>query len=329
MRRVLHVGPCNTPGGMAKVIEILSQNPPNGWVADTWQSHKVGNQITKFFYHKKMLRNFAKIATSKQKPTLVHIHTAADWSWKRKSKYVELCRKAAIPCVVHIHSGKFGKWLDNKASRNSINFRNTTNFEGCKVVVLTDGWQKNLSRIIGDCLVVNNPIDPKLVYKQENRKQKQLLMLGRYDKVKGHDFALNLLEKLRNEYDSKITLVMTGTDKLNAQGLECHEWVSEEEKSVFLQQSSLLIMPSKFEGQPLVMLEALHCGLPCLVSDKIIDLPSTVLSANYGDIDNWFNQVVNILENPVNKDEIHNSVSHLNIDSINKNWLEIYDSLIE
>ena len=36
MRRVLHVGPCNTPGGMAKVIEILSQNPPNGWVADTW-----------------------------------------------------------------------------------------------------------------------------------------------------------------------------------------------------------------------------------------------------------------------------------------------------
>ena len=28
MRRVLHVGPCNTPGGMAKVIEILSQNPP-------------------------------------------------------------------------------------------------------------------------------------------------------------------------------------------------------------------------------------------------------------------------------------------------------------
>ena len=49
MRRVLHVGPCNTPGGMAKVIEILSQNPPSGWVADTWPSHIVGNQITKFF----------------------------------------------------------------------------------------------------------------------------------------------------------------------------------------------------------------------------------------------------------------------------------------
>ena len=39
MRKVLHVGPCDTPGGMAKVIEILSENPPEGWAAETWQSH--------------------------------------------------------------------------------------------------------------------------------------------------------------------------------------------------------------------------------------------------------------------------------------------------
>ena len=34
MRKVLYVGPCNTPGGMAKVIQILSQNPPEGWQAE-------------------------------------------------------------------------------------------------------------------------------------------------------------------------------------------------------------------------------------------------------------------------------------------------------
>ena len=39
MRKVLHVGPCNTPGGMAKVIEILSENPPEGWAAETLNSH--------------------------------------------------------------------------------------------------------------------------------------------------------------------------------------------------------------------------------------------------------------------------------------------------
>ena len=47
MRRVLHIGPCNTPGGMAKVIEILSQNPPTGWNADILDSHSKGNILTK------------------------------------------------------------------------------------------------------------------------------------------------------------------------------------------------------------------------------------------------------------------------------------------
>ncbi|GIQ98030.1 MAG: hypothetical protein CM15mP3_10640 [Candidatus Poseidoniales archaeon] len=60
MRRVLHVGPCNTPGGMAKVIQILSKNPPEGWTAETWQSHKVGNPIVKYLHHKKMLKTVQK-----------------------------------------------------------------------------------------------------------------------------------------------------------------------------------------------------------------------------------------------------------------------------
>ena len=47
MRKVLHVGPCNTPGGMAKVIQILSQNPPEGWQAEVLSSHSPKNFIQK------------------------------------------------------------------------------------------------------------------------------------------------------------------------------------------------------------------------------------------------------------------------------------------
>ena len=59
MRKVLHVGPCNTPGGMAKVIEILSDNPPEGWTAETWQSHIDSNPIAKYFHHRKMVKKLA------------------------------------------------------------------------------------------------------------------------------------------------------------------------------------------------------------------------------------------------------------------------------
>ena len=326
MRRVLHVGPCNTPGGMAKVIEILSKNPPEGWTAETWQSHKVGNPIVKYLHHKKMLKRFRSLISTDNKPDVVHIHTAADWSWKRKAQYVKLCNNHSIPCIVHIHSGKFGQWLGSKNSKSAINFRATTNFSHCKIVVLTDGWQNSLSNVIGDCSVINNPVDPSLKMFSVKRKEKQIAMLGRYGKVKGHEFAVELLQKLRREYDSEISMVMTGTNKFSVDGLECHDWISEEEKSKLLESSGILIIPSQFEGQPMVMLEGMHYGLNCLVSDQIIDRPNLVKSAKYGDIEDWFTGVISILENPSDRGQIRAALSQNRIDSINQQWHKIYHS---
>ena len=70
MRRVLHVGPCNTPGGMSKVIEILSQNPPDRWVAETLQSHIVSNPIAKYFFHRSAIKQFIQIITGEKNQML-------------------------------------------------------------------------------------------------------------------------------------------------------------------------------------------------------------------------------------------------------------------
>ena len=42
MRRVLHVGPCDTPGGMATVMHTLAEFPPEGWEAELLASHAPG-----------------------------------------------------------------------------------------------------------------------------------------------------------------------------------------------------------------------------------------------------------------------------------------------
>ena len=34
MPKVLHIGPCDTPGGMANVMRTLAEYPPEGWEAD-------------------------------------------------------------------------------------------------------------------------------------------------------------------------------------------------------------------------------------------------------------------------------------------------------
>lgn len=202
-----------------------------------------------------------------------------------------------------------------------------TSSEHCKVVVLNDGWKAELSSKIGDCFVVNNPVDPKLLFENNASSRKQILLLGRYDKVKGHDFAIKLLNKLRREYDSSIVMKMTGTGKFDIEGLECYEWVTEEDKLSLIQNSSMLIIPSEYEGQPLVMLEALFCGTPCIVSDRIIDLPKSVTPAKYNDLNDWFKNAVEIFDNPPDRAEINSSVQRFSIDSVKQNWQEIYDSL--
>ena len=89
----------------------------------------------------------------------------------------------------------------------------------------------------------------------------------------------------------------------------------------------MLIIPSEYEGQPLVMLEALFCGTPCLVSDTIIDLPKSVITAKYGNLNDWFKHAVELFDNPPDRAEINSSVQQFSIESVKQNWQEIYDSL--
>ena len=79
-------------------------------------------------------------------------------------------------------------------------------------------------------------------------------------------------------------------------------------------------------GQPMVMLEGMHYGLNCLVSDQIIDRPNLVKSAKYGDIEDWFNGVISIIENPSDSGQIRAALSQNRIDNINQQWHKIYDS---
>ena len=330
MGRVLHVGPCNTPGGMAKVIEILSQNPPKEWSAETFTSHIKGNVLNKILFHRKAISMFNKLLNGEKKPDIVHIHTAADWSWKRKSNYVKICQNNSIPYVIHIHSGKFDQWLQKPNSKRSKAFKKLNNSQKCQVVVLTKTWKEKLQPMIGDCTTIGNPIDPTLEFKPDSlRKQNQILLLGRNDRVKGHQFAIKACSELRSEKYPELELVVTGTDIFTMPGVSSREWVSEQEKKKLLQESSILIIPSGYEGQPMTMLESLQCGLTCIASDRILDIPKSVIQAKYEDLADWKEKITHTLENPVDGKELNDSIKHHSIEILNQLWKSTYDGLLK
>lgn len=311
MRRVLHVGPCNTPGGMAKVIEILSQNPPTGWNTETLNSHSKGNIFAKLLAWRKAqsyLKNHAK------EFDIIHIHSAAGWSYRRKLSLSRIALKQNTQVVFHIHSGQFDQFAKQ---RNNIG----EELKSVNLVVLSNYWQEKLQPIIGDCLVVENPVDPKITIDDSIlRKAKQLLLLGRPDPVKGHSFAFDIARRLQ---EAGWELIATGTEH-NEAGIKGLGWVTEQEKLRLLQESTAILIPSKFEGQPLVMLEALAAGCPVIASDKIPELPPCVTSATHEDLDEWVKAITGMP-----KLDSKDYVDSHSIVKINTNWQEFYSKLIE
>ena len=330
MRRVLHVGPCETPGGMAKVMNILAEHPPEGWKADLLSTHKNGNPIIKYLAYRKAMKSFKKLLASKDTSIdLVHVHTAADWSWRRKKRFIIMARKHSVSCLIHLHSGKFESWMKSPNSVRAKKIRTLINNTDSQVVVLSDEWKKRLQPYIGFTHVIHNPVDPHVFHdKKIKREENRILLLGRNDAVKGHQFAIKLGEKLVNSIPN-LKITMTGIEENLHPWVEAKGWVSEQEKLDLLQKSSLLIAPSEYEGQPLAILEALTCGLPCLASDKIIGLPEIVEFAELGNILDWSNKVKNMLNRQIIAEDLISASEPYKINNIVNLWKRIYDNIFD
>ena len=291
MRRVVHVGPLMAPGGMASVIKLLAANPPKGWRASSCNTFSRRGTIQK-------LRRW-QIAKKEIKTgdfDLVHIHCAAGWSYKRK---ISIAKVANAPVVFHIHSGKF----DINAKEELVSY---------EVVCLSESWSDKLKPLIGDSIFVPNPVDP---HPKENVKREGFtLLMGRNDPVKGHSFAYSLgLDDLR----------VTGAERA-PEGVTALGWVSEEEKWNLLQRAGCLIVPSEYEGQPMVILEALSVGCPVVASSNIPDLPDCVRTVSLDDKSGW----VDAIANPITQG-LEEAVAKHHVDIVSTQWGEIYERIID
>ena len=326
MRKVLHVGPCDSPGGMATVIRTLAEHPPEGWEAERLSSHAQGSVWAKWRAYRRARRTLVQRCTNEgDRPDIVHFHAAADWSWRRKQRLAHLVHARGIPVIMHLHSGKFDRWLASQSDKRVAEVRRFLHQDGVLGVVLSEGWCTALTPLIGTMSVVPNPVRPTTP--STERDGQHLLVLGRPDPVKGHAFAEQLVTELRHHHPS-LTLTLTGIDRTTTPGVKALGWVSEEEKQRLLQTASLMLVPSGYEGQPMVMLEALACGLPVCTSDRLLDVPDTVAVANYGDLEDWKAKVTAMLDQPPTFEAMQAAAAPHHIVKVASAWSERYDSLV-
>ena len=249
---------------------------------------------------------------------------------------MRICDRGGIHSIAHIHSGKFDRFCKGLAGRS---VKRALGTETRKTVVLETRWLRNLKPWIpNDTLVIMNPCKPIALRKRHHQPSEplKLLMLARSDWIKGHSFALGVLESLRSK-GIACTLKVTGWDE--RQGIPSkHEevallgWVSDERKAELIRESDFLLLPSLFEGSSMSVIESIVNGLPCIcspASHETIGIPSLIVDLS--DPGQWADRIFE-LSIPTNYGEIVKKIegvsNRFSIEVAREKWGDAYNELI-
>lgn len=116
--------------------------------------------------------------------------------------------------------------------------------------------------------LIHNPIELDNVQKVNPSKNKYYTFVGRISQEKG---IVEFCKTMQN-YDN-VLIIGDGPLKEELEekytNIKFVGWKNNKEIAEYLQQSRILILPSLwYEGSPLVPLEAMNFGIPCIISDK-------------------------------------------------------------
>jgi len=148
----------------------------------------------------------------------------------------------------------------------------------------------------------------------------KLLAVGRLHRQKGFDLLIDALASVRDRAWS-LCVVGEGEERGNLEALIARHGLQDRVRLVgampatrTFHQADLLLSPSRYEGFPLTLLEAIEAGLPTLVSDIPIHreavghLPSVVLP---GDTREWGATIARFIDDQRAREELGRALASL------------------
>ena len=225
----------------------------------------------------------------------LHLHT----SFWTGTLIEEIAKDMGVPkVIVHAHSSYAEEKNDEKRQR--ILERHEAVKQSFKVDLATDYWacsQKAADWLFGRQIpreriaIMQNAIevdkyrfDPQLrASVREKLGLGDAVVLGTVGRItysKNHSFLVDMFaEFYKAHHNAKLLIIGDGElrEELQAQICEKHlegavllsGWTTD--VKCYLQAMDCFLLPSRFEGFPISVLEAVTAGLPCVVSENITD----------------------------------------------------------
>ena len=214
------------------------------------------------------------------------------------------------------------KWLLNKVS----NERLACSYEAGKYMYLNGYNYTVINNAINlDKFSFSEKIRDEYRKKFEVQEKKVLLHVARMDKVKNPLFLIQILKELviRDKdyvlfYIGKGNLEEKNKEKVNESKLQQHVFFLGEVDNVndYMQMADVFVLPSLFEGMPIVLIEAQACKLPIVISDSItkdVNLSEKVVYLS-------LKENVNIWANEINMLILNTKRNSININRITEEY---------
>ncbi|MCS6923212.1 MAG: glycosyltransferase family 4 protein [Fimbriimonadales bacterium] len=331
--KVLMIGPDPAvKGGVPAVIRVILENAPSHLqytMVPTYTERYAAEQ-----FRGKSLRYFLQVARNLRflagalrdirrlvrsgEYNLAHVHFASYGSTARKYFVARTLTKCRFPYILHEHGGRFQRFYNALPSPLQARVRwMIENASG--MIVLAKDWIPFYQQLVSDpnyrfWYLPNAIRVPERLPQPVEDGTLRLLFLGRMGERKGPQRVLSAVARLPQPLRERVRLYMAGDGDVDAvrrlaaelglhAQVDIRDWIEGEDKERWLQETNTFILPSRAEGLPMAMLEAMAYGKALIVS-PVGGIPEFVSEGQEGilvppdDIDAISQAIARLAENP-------------------------------
>ena len=212
-------------------------------------------------------------------------------------------------------------------------------------LIVQTRYDKEKHNRLSNTFVINNPLNLKEMILNVNREEDNILAVGRLNRQKGFDRLIKAFSNLEQD-DWKLTILGEGEERNNLEklinDLKLEDYVSLPGKTKAVEKwyikSSIFVLPSRTEGYPNVLCEAMAYGCACVCFDCvagpneiIIDKVDGYLIKN-GDIKALSAKIDFLINHPQERRRIGQESmkirDRLNINSIMSKWDKTIEKIL-
>lgn len=344
---------------MPKVLIVATGRKTRGGITTVLKAHETGEQWKKYHCHWVQTHRdstiFIKILYLCSSLfdycirlpffDIVHIHFSLPVTARRKLPFLRLAKYLGKKIIVHLHCGS---QIDDIWNPIYDEFFQKADLG----VLLSDCLKKRIEAHIGqnhDLRVIYNPCPIVNLSLNPAEKKNEILFSGTLLERKGYRDLIRAYGKIATKHtDWKLVLAGNGEVKLGQQiAKECGitdqceflGWVDGQAKDAAYRRASILCLPSYAEGFPMAVLDAWAYGLPVIttpvggIPDVAIDGENMLLFSP-GDVDTLAVQLERMiadenLRNSIAEESVKLAKTTFNINTINKQIGDLYESLLE